>query len=65
MPWLPPRPRVRGGDTGSFFTGPIGVAGGAEPEERDADADEEDEGTILRGLHELSRRRETAGMRSG
>jgi len=69
-----PRARVRGGETGSGFTRAReeeaylegGVDDGADPEDLDADAEEEEDAPAMRrGSHELPWRRETATGRGG
>jgi hypothetical protein len=60
---------VGGGDAGSFFIVVLGVvAGGADPQERDADLDadpDDDEDAIRPGIHELPCRRDTEGTAGG
>ena len=70
---IPPEPpRARGGVLGSDLTRPVGRAYGdargvgADPVERDADAEEEEEpDAIRRGIQELPRRRESEGGGDG
>jgi hypothetical protein len=38
----------------------VGVAGGAEPKERDADPEDDDVDVIRHGIHKFPRRRENA-----
>ena len=71
---MPPplHPRLRGGDIGSGLTGRmplLGVAGGADPDdldaERDAEPNDDDEGTMRCGTQELPWRRDTEGTSRG
>jgi hypothetical protein len=58
-------PLVGGGDAGSSLT-TLGVAGGgADPPDLDADPDDEDDGAILRGVHDFPCRRNMVGATGG